>query len=121
MTSYLLVGAVAAGFAATFALLLGGNDRSHSRSATAATEGTSVAPPQQPSAPGGTETPGETETPGGTSTPEDSPTTGAEVPGTSIPTAYPAETSEVPEPGTLLLLGAGAAALFATRPRRGPR
>jgi len=122
LTPYLVVGAVAAGFAATYALLLGGNDRSYSRSATAATDGTSAGtPPQQPGAPGGTDTPGGTETPGGTSTPEDSPTTGAEVPGVSAPATSPTPTSEAPEPGTLLLLGAGAAALFATRSRRGPR
>lgn len=121
VSPYLILGAMAAGFAATYALLLSGNDRSYSRIAPASAGASVGVPPQQPGAPGGSEGTGGAETPGGNGTPEDSPTAGSEGPGTSAPTTQPARTSEAPEPGTLLLLGAGAAAIFAARSRRSRR
>ena len=117
-TPYLVLGAMAVGFAATYALLLGGSDHSSTRRSAAAPDNAPVGvPPQQPGTPGGTETPGGTGTPG-----EDDPL-GAGSEGTFIPapTTSTAPTTEAPEPGTWMLLGSGVAALLAARSRRRPR
>ena len=112
-TPYLVLGALTVGFAATYALLLGGSDRSHTRRSAAAPANAPVGvPPQQPNTPSGTETPGGT----GTSGEDDPLGTGSPAPTTST-----APTTEAPEPGTLMLLGGGVAALLAARLRRRPR
>jgi len=116
LSSYLVLGAVAAGFAATYALLLSGSGRSHAHGAPAAADADPVGvPPQPPGAPG------EAEPGGGTGSAEDPPTAADEGPAISSPSLYPAPTSEAPEPGTLYLVGTGAAALLALRLRRRSR
>ena len=127
LTPFLVVGAMAAGFAATQALLLGGSDRSYTRRvSTTPGGGPSGVPPQQPGAPGGSDNPAENPLPdpAGSGDPSDPGAPGGSGdPGSEAPPTIPAHptsqppTHEAPEPGFWLLLGSGAAAIFASRRR----